>query len=579
MKKGNQDYGKIVKAKNRTSNVLIALMIFFNTAPIFVIVTMTEKIIDGRMPENGFLIRGIIIAACLTLKNIFYGLSERKSHESAYSVLTDIRVDIINHLKKMSLGFFQSRKVGELSNIINHDVEQIEVYLAHAQPEMITASLIPVICAAIILLIDWRMGLALISTVPIMLILNILLRKIWASGLKKFAESTKKMSEDLVEYIATIPIIKAFSKEETKTRTVLKHMRDYLSWVKKMTLVISFPMAFISFILDCGLVLMLIVGATLLKDGLIDFNGFTLSIILGQLFSESFSKITMHHHDGIVFNQSINNIRSIMDVNPVKHAEREQITKFGNIRIRNLNFSYEKGKPTLTNINLEFKEKTINAIVGSSGSGKTTLANMMMRFWDPDSGSVYIGGNDISRISEKELSSLVSIVHQEVFMLNLSIEENIRIGKQDATHKEIVKAAKSAGIHDFIMSLPREYNTIVGESGSKLSGGEKQRISIARTILKNTPIVILDEATAAIDPNNEYLIQQAISNLGEDKTVIMIAHNLNSIKNVDQIVVMDSGRVSACGNHEELMADCRLYEKLVVNQEKANNWMIKEVTA
>ena len=530
------------------------------------------------MTESGFLTGGLLIAVCLTFKNVFYGLSAQKAHESAFSVLTDIRVDIINHLKKMSLGFFQKRKAGELSNIVNHDVEQIELYLAHAQPEMITAILIPVISSVIILFIDWRMALSLISTVPVMLILNVLLRKIWASGFKKFADSTKKMSEDLVEYIATIPVIKAFSKEETKTRAVLKHMRDYLDWVRKMTLVISLPMAFISFILDCGLVLMIIVGTTLLRDGLLDFDGLLLALILAQLFSESFAKMTMYHHYGIVFDQSIKNIRTILDIQPVKREERNLISKPGDIKIRDLNFSYEKGKPTLKNINLDFRKKTINAIIGSSGSGKTTLANMMMRFWDPDNGTVYIGGNDISKMSEKTLSSLVSIVHQEVALLNLSIEENIRIGKQDATFDEIIQAAKGARIHDFILSLPNGYDTIVGEAGSKLSGGEKQRISIARTILKNTPIIILDEATAAIDPNNEYLIQQAISNLGKDKTVIMIAHNLNSVKNVDQIVVMDSGRVSACGTHEELMKSSMLYENMMVNQEQANNWLIKEVT-
>jgi ATP-binding cassette subfamily B protein len=578
MKIESPDYGKFVKSKNKTSNFLIALMIFFNTAPFFVIVTMVGKVIDGSMTESGFLTGGLLIAVCLTLKNVFYGLSAQKAHESAFSVLTDIRVDIINHLKKMSLGFFQNRKAGELSNIVNHDVEQIELYLAHAQPEMITAILIPVISSVIILFIDWRMALSLISTVPVMLILNVLLRKIWASGFKKFADSTKKMSEDLVEYIATIPVIKAFSKEETKTRTVLKHMRDYLDWVRKMTLVISLPMAFISFILDCGLVLMIIVGATLLRDGLLDFNGLLLALILAQLFSESFAKMTMYHHYGIVFDQSIKNIRTILDIQPVKREERNLISKPGDIKIRDLNFSYEKGKPTLKNINLDFRKKTINAIIGSSGSGKTTLANMMMRFWDPDNGTVYIGGNDISKMSEKNLSSLVSIVHQEVALLNLSIEENIRIGKQDATFDEIIQAAKGARIHDFILSLPNGYDTIVGEAGSKLSGGEKQRISIARTILKNTPIIILDEATAAIDPNNEYLIQQAISNLGKDKTVIMIAHNLNSVKNVDQIVVMDSGRVSACGTHEELMKSSMLYENMMVNQEQANNWLIKEVT-
>lgn len=562
-----------------SSNILVALNVIFGTIPSIIVVYMVGLMIDSALTKNIILLCGIGIAVCLALKALFYGLSLWKAHDAAYRSLTEIRVDMIEHLKKLPLGFFQKRKTGDLANIINHDVEEIEIYLAHALPEIVAATLAPVIIFIVVLLIDWRMGLALACTVPLVFLLSKGVNKLFKGSIMSFWNSTKKLSEDLLEYISTISVIKAFSREEQKTQNILDSMHDYNRWVKKFTLTLTLPMRLTDMILECGFAVMVIVGSLLLADGRISTQGFVLSLILAGIFTASFAKLQILHHSKLVFKNAINSIFSVIGEEPPLRGNSCFLGNSGDIAFDDVCFSYTAGEETLSNVSLCFKENSVSAIVGASGSGKSTLANLIMGFWLPDSGKISIGGQNLSDMSERALSSLVSIVQQEVFLFNLSIEENIRIGKPAATHDEIVAAAKKAQIHDFIMSLPQGYGTLAGEAGVKLSGGEKQRISIARMMLKNAPIIILDEATAAIDPSNEQLIQKAINNLGENKTIIMIAHHLNTITNTNQIVVMDEGCVIATGKHEELLASCPLYSEMAAQQNRVDTWQIREASA
>lgn len=258
----------------------------------------------------------------------------------------------------------------------------------------------------------------------------------------------------------------------------------------------------------------------------------------------------------------------------------------GDIELNGVSFSYPKSdgcgserKQALDSIDLVFRKGSTNALVGSSGCGKSTLASLIMGFWQPDSGHITVGGRDLSRLSERQLSGLFSIVQQDVFLFNQSIEENILIGRPRATHEEVVEAAQRARIHDFISGLPQGYATVAGEGGVQLSGGERQRISIARVMLKDAPVVILDEATAAVDAENEALIQEAIDDLSRDKTVVSIAHHLNAVRGAEQIVVMREGRVAGSGTHEELMRTCPLYQEMVAKQKQVDNWDIREVAS
>ncbi len=568
---------KEVKGKNRLSNVFIAMNIVSGIIPFFIVVWIVGMLMDGTVTLDKIIIAGVIIAVFQIMKAVFYVLSIWKAHDSAYSSLAELRVNILEHLKKLPQSFFQERKVGDLTNIINHDVEQAELYLAHVLPEITAIKSILIVVALSVIIIDWRMGLALISTVPLVFLYLSFLNKLWVKQEKTYFEKTRQMSEDLVEYISTIPVIKAFSREEKKTQNVLERMKSYIIWAKKTTIGTSTPMSLLTLFLEGGLIVLVIVGSILLINHEIDIQRFILALILGGIFSSSLAKMAAYHHFEIVFENSMDNVNSIIGVLGEKRPEKYQNLETGDIEFKDVNFSYNEDENILRNVDLVFKENSVNAIIGTSGSGKTTLANLIMGFWKADSGEITINGRNIDSMSERDLSSLVSIVQQEVFLFNLSIEENLRIGKKDATREEIVEATKKAQIHDMIMSLPQNYRTVVGEGGTKLSGGEKQRISIARTILKNTPIIILDEATASIDPNKEYLIQKAINNLSKDKTLIMIAHHLSNIVNADQIVVMEYGNVIAKGTYQELLGTCKLCQKMVKEQTKVDNWKIKGV--
>lgn len=577
MKNNNAMLEKKLKRNSLPSRFLMAISVTAGIAPIFIVIRIISLLTNGEMTKEKILIYGAGVGICQIIKALFYVLSTWKAHESAYASLAKIRVEMIEHLKQLSFSFFQKRKIGDLANIINHDVDQVELFFAHGLPEITIATLIPSIIAIGLLIIDWRLALALISTVPLVFLYQVLLNKLVAGKFEHYVKSTKKMSEDLLEYIATIPVIKAFSREEKRTKRVLDSMNDYVRWVKDVTVGIAFPMTFAIMLMEAGFLVLAIVGSWLLSNHEISVNTFILAIILGGIFSSTFAKFTTFHHIQVIFQNAVGSINSVMNVEPVNENSLCIPHKTGNIVFKDVSFGYEQEKKVLDRVNLAFKKNSVNAIVGASGSGKTTIANLLMGFWEPDSGSITINGININNMSEKALSRLVSIVQQETFMFNMSIEENIRVGKKDATKKEIIQAAKNAQIHEIIMQLPRGYNTIVGESGAKLSGGEKQRISIARMILKNAPIIILDEATSAIDASNEYLIQKAINHLSKDKTIITIAHHLNTIVKADQIVVMEDGKAVAKGSHETLLQDSKLYKKMIEEQANVDNWEIKEV--
>ncbi|WDV46354.1 ABC transporter ATP-binding protein [Clostridiaceae bacterium M8S5] len=474
------DLSKEYKGKNKFSSILMAFSVIAGIAQVFIVMRIIGLYSIKELSLANIIKLGLIMLICQLCKAVLYAVSIHKAHDVAYTSLVELRLKIINHLKKLSISFFHKRKTGDLANIINHDVEQVEVYLAHAYPEIIVATLIPTVVFIGLLFVDWRLALSLVSTIPIMMMLMMVFNKCWASQFAEYNNSTKKMSEDILEYIATIPVIKSFSRNEKRTKRVLDTMYSYIKWVKKMTVGISIPMGFIGLFVEGGMVVLAITGSILLRNNQITINQFVLSIILGGIFVSSFAKISTFQHKNIVFNKTINNINTILGVSlkERKLSENNRV-KSMQIDIKDVTFSYDSKENALENINLTFKENTVNAIMGESGSGKSTIANLIMRFYETKKGSIMIGNKNIKDMDEDELGRLVSIVQQDVFLFNLSIEENIKIGKKNATRKEVIEAAKKAQIHDMIMNLKDGYNTVVGEGGAKLSGGEKQRISIA----------------------------------------------------------------------------------------------------
>ena len=509
-----------------------------------------------------------------------------KAHQAAYSCLTDIRLRIVRHLKKLPLGFFQIRRPGDLANIMRNDVEQVEVYLAHGLPESASATLFPAAAFVLMLAVDWRLALCMLAGLPLMWLVKKAAAPAWARGFEIVAQYASRMQNSLMEYVANIAVVKAFGKEERKTEETIRAARDYVSWATSSMNDVSVPMALIALFMESGTVLVLIVGTWLLSTGGISIEHLILSMVLSAAFTSSVAKTATLQHYRFMFDQAMTGIESVLGVetaDPIKDSEEPRM---GDIELNGVSFFYPQSeedgserKRALDSIDLVFRKGSTNALVGSSGCGKSTLASLIMGFWHPDSGHITVGGRDLSRLSERQVSGLFSIVQQDVFLFNQSIEENILIGRPRATHEEVVEAARRARIHDFISGLPQGYATVVGEGGVQLSGGERQRISIARVMLKDAPVVILDEATAAVDAENEALIQEAIDDLSRDKTVVSIAHHLNAVREAEQIVVMREGRVAGSGTHEELMRACPLYQEMVAKQKQVDNWDIREAAS
>lgn len=566
---------KKVIGKNGLSNLLLALKIVCDLIPQILLVYLISSLITNNISEDNlkYIFLGIFIS--YALKGVFYYFATKVAHEKAYEKLTELRLDIIGHLKKLSLGFFKEHNTGELTNIIQHDVEQVEVYLAHGLPEIMSVTLLPTIIFIAMIFVDWRLALGMIAGVPLMYLVKVLSQKTMDKNFAIYFNHENKMREELMEYVKNISVIKAFAKEEEISERTLKTAREYIYWVKKSMGAITIPMGLIDIFMEIGVVIVMILGSIFLYYGEITTPNFILAIILSSAFTASISKTATLQHFSIVFREALNAIGKVLTV-PLPNKKTEQGLEFGNIEFKDVNFAYGKDGFELKNINLTFKKNSLNAFVGASGCGKSTVSNLLMGFWDADSGRIEINGKDIKDYSQENISNLIGSVQQEVILFDLSIFENISIGKLNATKEEVIEAAKKARCHDFISALPNGYETRVGEMGVKLSGGEKQRISIARMILKNAPILILDEAMAAVDSENERLIGEAIDDLSKDKTIITIAHHLNTIRDSDQIIVMDKGLVLDAGSHEELMKRCDFYKDMVDAQNKVDRWNLKD---
>ena len=564
-----------IVVQNKLSGMLLILKILFDLIPQILLVYLINFFMNKNININNIKLIFLIILISFILKEVFYYFTVKIAHEKAYNKLIELRLNIIKHLKKLSLGFFKEHSTGELTNIIQHDVEQVEVYLAHGLPEIMSAMVIPVIVLISMFTVDYRLAFAMLIGIPLMFLVKKFSQNIMKKNFQIYFNQESKMQEELMEYVKNISVIKAFAKEEVISERTLKTAKEYINWVKKSMGAVTIPMGLINIFMEIGVVIVMILGSFFLSKGEITLPRFILSIILSSIFASSINKTATLQHFSIVFKEAIKSIGKILTIAlPIEKKDDE--LQSGNIEFKNINFEYIQGSFKLQNINLLIEKNTLNAFVGPSGCGKSTIANLIMGFWDIENGQINISGKNISEYSEQSISKLIGSVQQEAILFNISIFENIAIGKENATKEEVIEAAKKVRCHDFIEALPNKYDTKVGEMGVKLSGGEKQRISIARMILKNAPILILDEAMAAVDSENEKLIEEAINDLSKNKTVITIAHHLNTIKNSNQIIVMNKGVIVDRGTHEELMNRCNFYQTMVKAQNKVDRWNLKE---
>ena len=474
------------------------------------------------------------------------------SHISAFNILYKIRIDLIEHMSKLNMGFFKKNMTGKLKKIINEDVEKLENFIAHQIPDLSSAFATPLIFLGIMFYFNWQLSLVLFIPIVLGILAQSGMFKNYMGKVDHFYKLVAKLNSTIMEYINAMNVMKAFNLTAKSFKDYRDNTQEYADyWIELTELAVPYYSAFLCLV-DTGLLFIIPIGGIMLLNGKITISVYILFLLMSTIFLNSLRTL-FELSESLSF--LLKGMEKIIEI----FNEKEQ--KSGNIsfpehfseslKYENVTFAYNKAK-VINNFTLTIRAETTTALVGPSGSGKTTIGLLAGRFWDIDEGKITIDGTDIKDISYESLMDNVSFVFQDTFMLHDTIYENIIMGK-NYTREEVENAAKKAQIHDFIMSLPDRYETKIGEGGVKLSGGEKQRISIARAILKNTPIVILDEVTSYSDIENEAKIQAALKTLLKGKTALIIAHRLYTIKNADNIVFMKKGQITEQGTHEELL--------------------------
>lgn len=496
------------------------------------------------------------------LKSVLYSMALSVSHKATFGVLKDIRLRMLDKLPKMPLGEIISVPSGDFKQIIVDQVESMEKPLAHLLPEM-TSNLFGSLSILIYLLfLDWRMALLSLVSIPVGMLFMGLVMKNYAVQYEGSVKVNREMNSAIVEYINGIEVIKTFNQDKRSYAKykdkVIANARYFYEWMKSCQL----PVSLSKNISPTTLITVIPFGWYFYINGSLSAEVFISVIILSLGIAGPLLE-TINFVDGFAKMGTIaNSINLILEGKEQQHSDKDADIDRYDIELQDVKFGYDEEKEILHGISLNIMEGSTVAFVGSSGSGKSTLAKLIAGYWDITEGSIKIGGYDIKDIPLKQLYSMTAFVSQDNFLFNESIRENIRMGNPNASDKEVEDIARKSGCHDFIMKMEQGYDTVVGSSGNHVSGGERQRISIARAMLKDSPIVILDEATSYIDPENEVIIKNALSKLIENKTVIIIAHRLSTITDAEQIFLIENGELVSHGKHEELMKGCKLYQKM-----------------
>ena len=546
--------------------------------PFWTVYEILLAFINQNVTLNGILIWCLVGAAGYLLRVACHGISTILAHISAYTILEGIRLKIADRLMKAPLGEVMGRRIGYLKNIIMDKVEDLEPPLAHMIPELTSNLLLPVAIFIWMLVIDWRMGLAvLISPVLAMIPMFFLMRN-YNSQYAAYMEANNHVNSIIIEYVEGIEVVKAFNQSTSSYEKFVNAVQSFkeftLAWFKSTWKSMNLMMA----IMPTTLLGVLPVGLLLVQNGSISPAELAMGIILSLSIVGPLMKATTFINEAKSMEYAVEAANELLNLPVLPDSGKIVSIPHNDIALKHVTFSYDGSEQNevLHDVNLELPEGSFTALVGPSGGGKSTIARLIARFWDVTGGNITIGGKNIKELSIRQLSELVSFVTQDNFLFNCSLKENIRLGNPNATDEEVYAAAKAACCDEFIVRLDKGYDTPAGDAGKRLSGGEKQRIAIARAILKNAPIVILDEATAFTDPQNEDKIQKSIMALSKGKTLLVIAHRLSTIQNADQIVVLKKGRIVDCGKQEELLKRCPLYADMWKAHIGAKNWSVSE---
>ncbi len=558
------------------ATILMSLGIIASVAPYFFLYQIISPLTRGESIDASFiLIRVVVIAVCEIIYSISYVQGLTFSHISAYNTLKNLRISLQGKLEKQSLGNITELGTGRIKKVFTDDIDQIELLLAHAIPEGIANIAIPVIIIILMFVFDWRLGL--LSLVPLvigMFAMGMMMK----SGLEKmnaYYESAANMNNTIIEYVNGMEVVKVFNKDGDSYKRfgeVVRSYRDFtLDWYK-----VCWPwMAIYSSVLPCLVLLMLPFGSMMVLGGTIALDKMVLVFCMSFAVGPSVLKALNFAGKFPELDYKIAELEKMMDRPPLKEGTSSFKGTGLDVEFKDVHFGYEDTE-VLHGVDLTLKQGTTTALVGESGSGKSTLAKLLVHYYDLNSGSITIGGQDITDMSLEALNDQVAYVSQEQFLFNTTLYDNILIGKPDATKAEVLEAATRAQCNEFLERLPDGIQTQAGDGGKQLSGGERQRISLARAILKNAPIIVLDEATAFMDPENEEKMNAALDEIVKDKTVFVIAHRLSTIKNADRICVMKDGQCIAADVHDNLVENCPEYKKLWDASVSASTWKVRE---
>ncbi len=546
--------------------------------PFWAVYEILLAFINQNVTLNGILIWCLVGAAGYLLRVACHGISTILAHISAYTILEGIRLKIADRLMKAPLGEVMGRRIGYLKNIIMDKVEDLEPPLAHMIPELSSNLLLPVAIFIWMLVIDWRMGLAVLIAPVLAMIPMFFLMRNYNSQYAAYMEANNHVNSIIIEYVEGIEVVKAFNQSTSSYEKFVNAVQSFkeftLAWFKSTWKSMNLMMA----IMPTTLLGVLPVGLLLVQNGSISPAELAMGIILSLSIVGPLMKATTFINEAKSMEYAVEAANELLNLPVLPDSGKIVSIPHNDIALKHVTFSYDGSEQNevLHDVNLELPEGSFTALVGPSGGGKSTIARLIARFWDVTGGNITIGGKNIKELSIRQLSELVSFVTQDNFLFNCSLKENIRLGNPNATDEEVYAAAKAACCDEFIVRLDKGYDTPAGDAGKRLSGGEKQRIAIARAILKNAPIVILDEATAFTDPQNEDKIQKSIMALSKGKTLLVIAHRLSTIQNADQIVVLKKGRIVDCGKQKELLKRCPLYADMWKAHIGAKNWSVSE---
>ncbi|MCD5406949.1 MAG: ABC transporter ATP-binding protein/permease [Desulfotomaculum sp.] len=542
--------------------IILAMLSFtISIVPYYMVYKVLVELTKVNPQLDQIINYALIAMVAIIIKITFFAAATSMSHRAAFEILYKLRVQIAEKLLTLPLGYFAKKDLGATKKTINEDVEKLELYIAHNVPEIIGALTLPIVTTIFLFFMDWRMALVTIAIIPLIFIFYSLTFKGSNILIPKYQRLLLKMNTAIIEYTNGMQVIKAFALTASSYKKLsdacLEYGRFEADWGRATFKYFNV----VTVLISSGVVLIFPVGMFFYLTGTLALEMFILFLLIGLGYSQPLMKIMQFMSMLDLLAKGEQEIHQLLSEKSLVEPEISQNPVDYTIEFINVDFAYEK-QQILNQVSFTAKQNEITALVGPSGAGKTTVAKLIPRFWDAGAGEIKIGGVNIKNIATVKLMAMISLVFQDVFLFNVSIKDNIRFGKAGASDEEIIAAAQAAQCHDFIMQLPNGYATVAGQRGTKLSGGEKQRIAIARAILKDAPVIIFDEATSAADPKNEDKIQTAISKLVKNKTVIVIAHNLSTIVDVNKIILIENGQIAQHGQHPELLAASGTYKNM-----------------